>query len=130
MRLKTVILTIFSMKYYKYSINVQLGKIDEILSYPLQLNVIQYLTALKTPLGKIGNYFSIGGKYINIFMCVCIYKLKNTYVFNNISSYPSYPIFVIPNVYAWLRWVRLFKFFLPSSYPILPKLCLAIQKEK
>lgn len=130
MRLKTVILTIFSMKYNIYSTNVQLGKIDKILSYPLQLNEIQSIAALKTPLGKIGNNFSIREKYNNIFMCVCIYKMKNTYVFNKILSYPSYPFFVKPNVYNTLRWVRSMKNILPLSYPILPKLCLTIQTEK
>lgn len=130
MRLKTDILTIFSMKYIKYSINVQLGKIDEILSYPLQTIEIQLIAALKTPLGKIGNNFSIRGKYKNIFMCMCIYKMKNTYVFNRLLSYPSYPIFVKPNIYNTLRWVRSIENILPSSYPILPKSCLTIQIEK
>lgn len=130
MRFKTDILTIFSMKYKKYSIKVQLGKIYKILSYPLQLNEIQLFTALKTPLGKIGNNFHIRGKYNNIFMCVCIYKMKNTYVFNKILSYPSYPLFVKPNIYNTLRWVKWIKNILPSSYPILPKSCLTIQREK
>jgi len=93
------------MKYIKYSINVQLGKINAKQSYPLQVNEIQSITALKTPLGKIGNNFSIrGNKYKNN-VCVYIKKIYS-HTFIILLSYPSYPIFVKPNVYNSFKWVR------------------------